>query len=65
MRKHSGKGTIHYLKGEVYEGEFKDAEPHGEGKMTYEDGRVREGTWKDGQDARQGDFKVLQWKRGL
>ena len=42
VRKHSGKGTIHYTNNNaVYEGEFKDAEPHGEGKMTYVDGRVR------------------------
>jgi len=40
MRKHSGKGTINYNKGDVYEGEFVDAEPHGVGKMTYKDGRV-------------------------
>ncbi len=50
MRKHTGKGTIKYLKGDVYEGEFRDAEPHGQGEMTYiTDGRVCEGYWKDGK----------------
>lgn len=50
MTKYSGKGTIKYDNGDVYEGEFEDSKPHGEGKMTYKDkGRVWEGNWEDGK----------------
>ena len=48
MRKHSGEGTIKYDNGDVYVGEFKDAEPHGVGKMTYKNGRASNGLWEDG-----------------
>ena len=44
----SGKGTITFDNGDVYEGAFQDNEPHGVGKMTYKNGRVCEGIWKDG-----------------
>jgi hypothetical protein len=48
MKKYSGKGTIKYDSGDVYEGEFKDSKPHGKGKITYtDDGRVCEGNWED------------------
>jgi hypothetical protein len=56
MRKHSGKGTINYNKGDVYDGEFRDAEPHGIGKMTYKDGRVVEGIWENGEIAYEGEL---------
>ena len=51
MRKHSGNGTITNNKGDVYEGESKDAEPHGKGKMTFKDGSVYEGEWVNARDA--------------
>ena len=54
MKKHSGKGTINYTKGDVFKGEFQDAEPHGIGKMTYKDGRVVEGIWKNGKIVYEG-----------
>eukprot|EP00573_Skeletonema_grethae_P005187 CAMPEP_0201699538 /NCGR_PEP_ID=MMETSP0578-20130828/24395_1 /ASSEMBLY_ACC=CAM_ASM_000663 /TAXON_ID=267565 /ORGANISM="Skeletonema grethea, Strain CCMP 1804" /LENGTH=94 /DNA_ID=CAMNT_0048186329 /DNA_START=52 /DNA_END=333 /DNA_ORIENTATION=+ len=37
---YAGKGTITYDNGDVYDGAFRDNEPHGFGKMTYKDGRV-------------------------
>ena len=49
MNKVSGKGTIHYDNGDVYDGAVRNNEPHGVGKMTYKDGRVCEGIWKKGK----------------
>ena len=47
----SGKGTITYENGDVYDGAVRNNEPHGVGKMTYKDGRVFEveGIWKKGE----------------
>jgi hypothetical protein len=56
MRRHSGKGTINYDKGDVYEGEFRDNEPHGIGKMTYKDGRVSEGIWENEKIVYEGEL---------
>jgi hypothetical protein len=61
MNEYSGNGTIKYINGDVYEGEFKDSTPHGEGKMTFiDDGRVCEGNWKGGK-LQKGTCK---WKDG-
>ena len=66
MRKHSGKGTIKYNNGYVYsngyvyeyEGEFKDAEPHGvEGRWHIRD----EGDWNNGK--RHGN-ETCKWTDG-
>ena len=44
----------------MYEGEFKDAAPHGIGKMTYMDGRVSEGLWENGKFVYEGELKDRQ-----
>ena len=41
-----GKGTLRSLKGDVYEGNFKNGFKHGKGKMTYANGVASyEGDW--------------------
>eukprot|EP00984_Skeletonema_dohrnii_P022531 scaffold11656_cov85-Skeletonema_dohrnii-CCMP3373.AAC.2 len=52
---HSGKGTITYDNGDVYEGKFRNSEPHGIG-MTYKDGRVCKGIWWNGKIEYEGDL---------
>jgi len=42
------RGRFAYINGLFYEGEWKDAKPHGLGVMSYPDGRVLEGGWADG-----------------
>ena len=49
MKTISGKGTITYDSGDMYDGEIQDNKPHGVWKMTSKDGRVREGIWEDGK----------------
>ena len=56
MKKHSGKGTIIYDNGDMFEGKFENNEPHGVGKMTYKDGRVCEGIWKNGKIEYEGEL---------
>ena len=63
----SGKGTITYVNGDVYEGESKDTDPHGPGKLAYNDrygfhsrggiigSGVVEGIWKEGELDYEGD----------
>ena len=61
MKKYSGKGTIKYDNGDVYEGEFRDSKPHGQGKITYrDDGRICKGNWEDGK-LQKGTCK---WEKG-
>ena len=36
-----------YANGNVYDGGWKDGQPHGNGKMTYANGDVYDGDWKD------------------
>jgi len=38
-----------YSNGDVYEGDWRDGNPHGKGKMTYSNGHVYEGDWRDGK----------------
>ena len=56
MKIYSGKGTIAFDNGDVYEGAFQDNEPHGVGKMTYKDGRICEGIWKKGKIEYEGEL---------
>jgi len=37
-RKRDGKGIYRFANGDVYEGEFRQAEFHGQGKLIYHDG---------------------------
>ena len=54
--KFSGKGTITYDNGDVYDGTFQNSEPHGIGRMIYKDCRVCEGIWKNGKIEYEGDM---------
>ena len=56
MKNFSGKGTITDDNGDVYDGAYRNNEPHGVGKMTYKDGRVCEGIWKEGKIEYEGEL---------
>ena len=56
MKRISGKGTIIYDNGDVYEGALKDGALDGVGKMTYKDGRVCEGIWYKGEIVHEGEL---------
>ena len=56
MTEHTGKETIDYQNGYVYEGNVKDGVPHGVGMMTCEDGRVCYGIWEDGKIIYEGEL---------
>jgi len=55
-KKHSGKGTINYDNGDVYDGAFQGPTAHGIGKMTFKDGRICEGIWEDGKIEYEGEL---------
>lgn len=67
----AGKGKRTYPDGSVYEGEFKDGEPHGYGKMVYCDTTIKfmnqakqhEGEYKKGVPHGQG--KVVFYEGGV
>ena len=44
----SGSGMITYQNGDVFEGHYVDAKPHGRDKMNYWHGAVYEGDWDNG-----------------
>ena len=58
MKNFSGKGTITFDNGDVYEGAVRNIEPEpdGVGKMTYNDGRICEGIWKNGRIVYEGEL---------
>ena len=38
-----------YSNGAVYEGQWKDGQPHGKGKMKYSNGMIYSGMWREGK----------------
>ena len=44
----NGEGTMNWLDGRKYTGQWMDGMRHGQGKLSYPDGRVKEGEWEDG-----------------
>ena len=50
MGKKHGQGTLTYLNGEKYVGEFEDGKKHGQGTYTFSDGRKYVGEFKDGKN---------------
>lgn len=55
--KRTGKGTMKYDAGAVYEGDFVNDKYEGYGKYTWEDSDVYEGEWKDGERNGKGTFR--------
>lgn len=51
-----GKGTLFYVDGDRYEGEWKDGRMHGKGAYHYSNGDKYEGEWKE--DKRHGKGTV-------
>ena len=49
-----GRGTMVYVSGSIYEGQWLAGEEHGQGKMTYGTGDVYEGGWVEGKTQGQG-----------
>jgi hypothetical protein len=45
----ASQGTLTFVDGRQYVGQFKYDTINGHGKMTYPDGRIEEGLWKDGK----------------
>jgi len=52
----TGKGTLFYVDGDRYEGEWKDGRMHGKGAYHYSNGDKYEGEWKE--DKRHGKGTV-------
>ena len=52
----SGKGTINYQNGAVYEGDFVNNKYEGNGVYTWEDGDKYEGGWQNGERHGSGKF---------
>ena len=50
----TGRGTLRFHDGSIYEGEFKDGLRHGHGKLTQDDGDVYEGGWRTDKPFGQG-----------
>jgi hypothetical protein len=45
----NGQGTMTWLDGKKYVGEFKDGKYNGQGTLRYPDGRVDRGIWKNNE----------------
>uniref|UniRef100_A0A6C0K1G5 Ubiquitin-like domain-containing protein n=1 Tax=viral metagenome TaxID=1070528 RepID=A0A6C0K1G5_9ZZZZ len=60
--KRHGKGTMTYLDGSIYKGEWENDQRHGKGKLIYANGESYEGEWKD--DKRDGKGKMTFPSRG-
>ena len=54
---YTGKATVQYPNGDVYEGTFKNGVRDGEGTYTYVDGTKYEGTWKNNMKHGRGVMK--------
>ncbi len=50
----NGQGTIVWVNGDTYEGEWKNGEEHGQGTMVWANGDTYEGEWKNGAIHGQG-----------
>jgi hypothetical protein len=66
-----GRGTMEYMDGNIYEGQWKHGQPSGSGTYTEIDtGAKYVGQWKDGQQSGSGSQKIGndkltgQWKHG-
>jgi len=53
------------LKGDKYEGEFKDGKRNGQGTFTWTDEGKYEGKWKDGKSHGQGTFTFSDGNKGV
>ena len=51
-----GKGTLTWLSGGKYEGDFFDDNIHGKGIYTFKDGKKYASTWKDGERVGEQDW---------
>ena len=51
-----GKGSMEWMGGRKYEGEFKDDLRDGIGKLTTEDGKIFEGIWNKGKFLQDGSI---------
>jgi len=56
-----GLGTMEYLDGRIYEGQWKNGQWSGKGKATYPNGDIYEGMYKEDQRHGQGLYK---WHNG-
>ena len=57
----SGKGTLQWSNGDIYEGDFKEGFREGLGKLVEASGRTYEGSWV--RSLRQGEGKEV-WPNG-
>jgi hypothetical protein len=65
-----GRGTMRYLNGSVYTGQWENGKMHGNGTIVWEDGAVYSGQWERGKRTGRGSYTwatgdryVGQWKQ--
>ena len=56
-------GTLTYLNGTMYLGEYKDGREHGQGTVTWSNGDKYVGEWRNGKNHGKGTYTWLDGKK--